>query len=65
MQRYDLNKDEVLVFGDYNNDLEMLSLVHHSFAMKNAHPAVKQVANYITSSNNEFGVEMILEKILN
>lgn len=64
MREYGLNKNEVLVFGDYHNDLEMLSLVHHSYAMQNAHPKVKQIANYQTSSNDEFGVETILEKIL-
>ncbi len=64
MQRFGLSKNEVLVFGDYNNDVEMLDLVDHSFAMKNAHPNVLKVANYTTASNNEFGVERVLEKLI-
>ena len=64
MQTFGLQPNEVLVFGDYNNDLEMLALVEHSFAMANAHPQVKKVANYRTESNDAFGVETILEKLL-
>ncbi len=64
MQTFGLQPNEVLVFGDYNNDLEMLALVDHSFAMANAHPEVKKVANYETKSNNAFGVETVLEKLL-
>ena len=59
-----VNRNEVLVFGDYFNDLEMLDLVDHSFAMANAHPKVKEVAKYQTLSNNELGVETILEKLI-
>ncbi len=55
---------ETLVFGDYNNDLEMMALADYSFAMANAHPNVKKMAKYETSSNNDFGVERILEKMI-
>lgn len=64
MQAYEVNSDEIMVFGDYNNDLEMLQLSNYSFAMANAHPKVQEVAKYSTMSNNEYGVEHILEKIL-
>lgn len=55
---------ELLIFGDYNNDIEMLALADYSFAMKNAHPNVLKVANYETLSNDDFGVEQVLEKLL-
>ena len=61
---HNISPSETLVFGDYNNDLEMLALADYSFAMENAHPNVKEAANYSTSSNNDFGVERILEKLL-
>lgn len=64
MQRFGLLRNEVLVFGDYNNDLEMLELVDYSYAMENAHPNVKKVANHKTSSNNDYGVERVLEKLV-
>lgn len=56
--------EETLVFGDYNNDLEMLALADFSFAMENAHPKVKKAARYSTSSNDDFGVEKVLERLL-
>ncbi len=65
MDSYNLTSEEILVFGDFNNDIEMLQLADLSFAMANAHPNVLEVANYKTSSNDEFGVERVLEKLLN
>lgn len=56
--------DETLTFGDYNNDLSMLEQSMYSFAMENAHNNVKEIANYATKSNDEFGVEIILEKLI-
>ncbi len=64
MDALGVNANEILVFGDYYNDLEMLGLVDHSFAMANAHPKVKEVANFETSSNDSFGVEKILERLV-
>lgn len=64
MEQNNIQPDELLVFGDYNNDLEMLALANYSVAMANAHPNVLKVANYSTTSNDDFGVERILEKLL-
>ncbi len=64
MQAKGIGPDEVMVFGDYNNDLEMLQLSDFSYAMANAHPNVKKVAKYETTSNDEFGVEQILEQLV-
>lgn len=65
MKRFGLSSNNVMVFGDYNNDLEMLAVADYSFAMENAHPNVLKVAKYKTASNDDFGVEQILEKLLN
>ena len=62
--RYQISSEETMVFGDYNNDLEMMALADYSFAMANSHPNVLNLANFSTSSNNDFGVEKILEKLL-
>lgn len=59
-----VTKAETIVFGDYNNDLEMLALADYSFAMENAHPNVKKLAAYATKSNDEHGVEYILKKLV-
>ena len=64
MKSYNLYSNEVMVFGDYNNDLEMLALSDYGFAMENAHPNVKKVAKYSTLSNDENGVEHILKLLV-
>jgi len=64
MKSYNLKSDEIMVFGDYNNDLEMLALSDFGFAMENAHPNVKKAANYGTLSNDENGVEHILKMLV-
>ena len=56
--------DETMVFGDYNNDYEMLKKAKFSVAMDNAHPAIKAISNITTSSNDDMGVEQILRKVI-
>lgn len=63
-ETYSISREETLVFGDYNNDLEMMEKAAYSFAMANAHPNVLKAARYKTVSNNEMGVERILEQLL-
>lgn len=62
--RFGISPEETMVFGDYNNDLEMLGKAKYSFAMENAHPNVIEVANYRTTNNDDFGVERVIEKLL-
>ncbi|GAA4280673.1 Cof-type HAD-IIB family hydrolase [Gaetbulibacter aestuarii] len=59
-----VTREHTVVFGDYNNDLEMLQLADYSFAMANAHPQVKNTARFSTKSNSEQGVEYILDQII-
>lgn len=61
---HNISPDETLAFGDYNNDIEMLKQSTYSFAMDNAHQNVKDISNFSTKSNDAFGVELILEKVL-
>lgn len=63
-KRYGVKEDEVMVFGDYLNDLEMMKICDASFAMKNAHPLLKEVANYQADSNDNDGVAKVLEEWL-
>lgn len=56
MKRLGAGFDEAMVFGDYMNDLEMMSRCKYSFAMANAHPELKKAANFIAPSNDENGV---------
>jgi len=55
---------ETLVFGDYLNDLEMMAVAAHSYAMKNAHPEVLKAAKFVTEhDNNHQGVERTIRKL--
>lgn len=48
--------EETMVFGDYLNDLEMMEVAYHSYAMENAHEDLKKVARFTAKSNDENGV---------
>ncbi len=58
-------KDDVVVFGDYLNDLDMLRRYpNNSYCMRNGHPDVKAVCAHVTQySNREDGVARELMKI--
>lgn len=64
-KRLNITEEETMVFGDYNNDLEMLQRAFFSYAMANAHPNVIETARFSTKSNDENGVEYILEQLVN
>jgi len=63
-KQFEVTNKETMAFGDYNNDMEMLKLAEYSFAMENAHPNIKKVAKFATSSNDNNGVEKILDQLI-
>ena len=60
MKEKGLTEDEVVVFGDSENDISMFKNKKYSVAMENALPFAKQNANYHTTSNNEEGIYHML-----
>ena len=56
--------NQVVAFGDGENDKEMLSLVGLGVAMGNAHPACKEAADMVIGTCAEDGVADFLEKLL-
>ena len=52
--------ENLMVFGDGGNDIEMLTLAKYSFAMSNAPQEIKAVASYQAPSNQENGVLQVL-----
>ena len=52
-QNLGISYDETMVFGDYLNDYSMMLEGKYSYAMKNAHPQLKEVANFITEKDND------------
>ena len=63
-QQLNIPKEDTLVFGDYHNDIEMMQQSGISVAMKNAHQDIKELATITTESNDNYGVESILEQLL-
>ncbi|NJX17523.1 HAD family hydrolase, partial [Tamlana crocina] len=59
-----ISKEETMAFGDYLNDLELFSHAAIGYAVENAHAEVKKIAAHTTKSNDDFGVEVILEELL-
>lgn len=55
---------ETMAFGDYLNDLEMLQVSEHSYAVANAHEEIKKIARFSAPSNQEAGVLTVLKKLL-
>jgi len=59
-----VSPEETLVFGDYENDLEMMQQAGLSIAMENAHPSILKIAHHRTKSNDDLGVETILQELI-
>lgn len=47
-----IKEDNVFVFGDADNDIEMLSSFKNSFFMKNGHSTIENFATYKTKKDN-------------
>ena len=62
----DLNHsiDEVVFFGDGENDLELIKSVGIGVAMDNAIKVLKEKASFVTLSNDADGIVEFLEKKL-
>ena len=65
LNKYDIKKENVMAFGDNNNDIEMLEIAGISVAVDNAENALKEKAKYITKSNIENGVGYFINKYFN
>ena len=59
-----IEREEIMACGDGNNDLMMLKEVGFGVAMANGADEVKEVADYITLSNEEDGVAAVIEKFV-
>lgn len=62
--RWGVKDSEVVAIGDSDNDIEMLRHAGFGFAMANASPAVADVADYATESNNEHGALNVITRVL-
>ena len=58
-----ISMDQVVAFGDGLNDLEMLQNVGYGICMENGKNSVKKIADFVTTSNDEDGIEKGLKHL--
>lgn len=63
VERWGIQPEQCVAFGDGGNDIEMLKYCGQSYAMANAPENVKSIAKFVCPSNDEDGVLVTLEKI--
>lgn len=61
LEHLSLTPDNLMAFGDEENDIEMIKLAHIGVAMGNAIPKVKAAADFQTLDNVHDGVSEFLE----
>lgn len=59
-----ISPEEVIAFGDAENDLEMIQFAGRGVAMGNACDALKEIADEVTLGNNEDGIAYTLNHLL-
>lgn len=62
--RYNVANDELMTFGDNENDLSMLTLTPHGYAMANATDHVKAQVTHHAGTNNAEGVLDVLATLV-
>ncbi len=63
-KRLGIEREEIMAFGDGDNDEPMLREAGFGVAMANAEEKVKATADYITGSNEEDGVAKAIERFV-
>lgn len=61
---YGINISETIAIGDGHNDYSMITTAGLGVAMGNAPDAIKEVANYVTTSCDDEGVTKVINKFI-
>lgn len=61
---YDIPQDRLIAFGDEDNDLEMIEYAGVGVAMGNAIDELKNIANHVTTTNENEGIGDFLKNYL-
>ena len=62
MKKLQIQKEEIITIGDNSNDKKMIKEAGLGIVMGQSMPQLKAIADYITNSNTEEGVEKAIEK---
>lgn len=63
-EHYGIKQEEIICIGDNGNDISMIKYAGLGVAMKNGTDAVKEIANYITDTNDNDGVAKVVKKFI-
>lgn len=63
-EMFDIDREEVIAIGDGMNDYEMIQWAGLGVAVENAHPDLKEEADYVTASCNDDGVAQVIDKFI-
>ncbi|SHO59041.1 Cof-type HAD-IIB family hydrolase [Vibrio quintilis] len=63
-QHFNIPAEQVICFGDAENDHHMIEFAGMGVAMGNAMPQTKAIADYITTTNDNHGVAEGIEKLV-
>ena len=61
---YGINPEEIIAVGDSYNDLDMLAFAGLGVAVGNAREDVRKRADFVTLSNNDGGVALVIKKFI-
>lgn len=59
-----IKQHEIICIGDSGNDRHMIEYAGLGVAMGNAFPEIKEIADYVTLTNEENGVAHVIEKFI-
>lgn len=59
-----MSREDAICCGDGFNDVSMIKYAGVGVAMGNAQPAVKEVADYITATNDEDGLVQVIDRFM-
>lgn len=63
-RKFNIADDEIMKFGDNENDLSMLKLTPYGYAVANAEDKIKNQVKHYTDSNNDEGVLNTLSRLV-
>ena len=63
-KKLNIKKEEIMCIGDSGNDLSMLNEAGLAVVMGNAEDDIKKYADFITDSNENSGVAMVINKFI-
>jgi len=64
LEHLNISKAELIACGDGFNDVSMVDFAGLGVAMANAQPQVKEVAQFITLSNDDDGISYVIDKFI-